>query len=102
MMLPVLLAGTPAFADDAFFKGREIKLIVGTGAGGGYDAYARLVARFLPKHMPGNPTFVVQTMSGASGVKAVNYLYSAAPKDGSVIATFNNSMAVYQTWPVVR
>lgn len=97
LMLPALLAGTPALADEAFFKGREIKLIVGTGAGGGYDAYARLVARYLPKHLPGAPTFVVQTMPGASGVKAVNYLYSAAPKDGSVISTFNNSMAVYQS-----
>ena len=96
IVLPALLAAAPALGDDAFFKGREVKLIVGTGAGGGYDTYARLVARFLPKHMPGNPTVVVQTMPGASGVKAVNYLYSAAPKDGSVIATFNNSMAVYQ------
>jgi tripartite-type tricarboxylate transporter receptor subunit TctC len=98
VMVPALLAGSPALAQNAaaFFKGREVKLIVGTGAGGGYDTYARLTARFLPKHMPGNPLFVVQTMPGASGVKAVNYLYAAAPKDGSVIATFNNSMAVYQ------
>lgn len=97
VLLPALLATAPALGDDGFFKGREVKLIVGTGAGGGYDTYARLVARYLPKHMPGNPTIVVQTMPGASGVKAVNYLYSAAPKDGSVIATFNNSMAFYQT-----
>lgn len=98
VMVPALLAGSPALAQDAaaFFQSREVKLIVGTGAGGGYDTYARLVARFLPKHLPGNPTFVVQTMPGASGVKAVNYLYAAAPKDGSVISTFNNSMAVYQ------
>ncbi len=97
VLLPALLAATPAFGDEAFFKGREVKLIVGTGAGGGYDTYARLVARYLPKHLPGQPVVVVQTMPGASGVKAVNYLYSAAPKDGSVIATFNNSMAFYQT-----
>ena len=95
-LLPLANAGSPALAQDAFFKGREIKLIVGTGAGGGYNAYARLVARYLPKYIPGQPTFVVQTMPGASGVKAVNYLYAAAPKDGSVISTFNNSMAVYQ------
>lgn len=92
------LGSNPAAGQDAaaFYKGREVKLIVGTGAGGGYDTYARLVARFLPKHMPGNPIFVVQTMPGASGVKAVNYLYGAAPKDGSVIATFNNAMPFYQ------
>jgi tripartite-type tricarboxylate transporter receptor subunit TctC len=98
VLLPALLAGSVARSQDAtgFFKGRELRLIVGTGAGGGYDAYARVVARFLPKHIAGNPTIIVQTMPGASGVKAVNYLYAAAPKDGSVIATFNNSMAVYQ------
>ena len=96
--LPLLLTATAAVAQDveSFFKGREIRLIVGTGAGGGYDAYARVVARFLPKQLPGQPVFVVQTMPGASGVKAVNYLYSAAPKDGTVISTFNNSMPVYQ------
>jgi tripartite-type tricarboxylate transporter receptor subunit TctC len=88
---------SPALSDDqAFFAGREIKLIVGTGAGGGYDTYARLVARFLGKHIAGNPVFVTQTMPGASGAKAVNFLYSVAPKDGSVIATFNNAMPFYQ------
>ena len=87
---------TVALAQDNFFAGREVRLIVGTGTGGGYDTYARLVARYLGGHIPGNPTFVVSAMPGASGVKAVNYLYSAAPKDGSVIATFNNAMPVYQ------
>ena len=87
---------TIAMAQDSFYAGREVRLIVGTGAGGGYDTYARLVARFLGDHIAGNPTFVVSTMPGASGVKAVNYLYSAAPKDGSLIATFNNAMPVYQ------
>ena len=83
-------------AQDSFYANREVRLIVGTGAGGGYDTYARLLARFLPNHIPGSPSFVVSAMPGASGIKAVNYLYSAAPKDGSVIASFNNAMAVYQ------
>jgi tripartite-type tricarboxylate transporter receptor subunit TctC len=97
-LLPGLLAGAPTLGDDgaSFFKGREIKLVVGTGAGGGYDTYARLVSRFLGDHIPGRPTFIVQTMPGASGAKAVNWLYAAAPKDGSVIATFNNAMPFYQ------
>ncbi|MGE5537734.1 MAG: Bug family tripartite tricarboxylate transporter substrate binding protein [Gemmatimonas sp.] len=89
----------PAAAADAvetFFNGREIRLVVGTGSGGGYDAYARLVARFMGKYVPGTPTIVVQNMPGASGIKAVNFLYSVAPKDGTALATFNNSMPVYQ------
>ena len=92
------VSGNPARADavDTFFAGREIRIIVGTGSGGGYDAYARLTARYLGKYLPGNPSFVVQNMPGASGIKAVNFLYSVAPKDGSVLAAFNNSMPVYQ------
>lgn len=99
---PILLAAAitaapiAAMAEDSFFAGREVRIIVGTGTGGGYDTYGRLVARFLGSHIPGKPTFVVQSMPGASGIKAVNYLYSVAPKDGSVFAIFNNSMPVYQ------
>jgi tripartite-type tricarboxylate transporter receptor subunit TctC len=96
MVAVLTCVSTAAAAQDSFFAGREVRLIVGTGAGGGYDTYARLVARYLGDHIPGNPSFVVSTMPGASGVKAVNYLYSTAPKDGSVIATFNNAMPVYQ------
>lgn len=87
---------TEAVAQDSFYAGREVRIIVGTGAGGGYDTYGRLVARYLGTHIPGNPSFVVQSMPGASGIKAVNYLYSVAPKDGTVISIFNNSMPVYQ------
>ena len=78
------------------YHGREIKVIVGTGAGGGYDTYARLLTRHLGKHIPGSPNFIVQHMPGASGIKAVNFLYSVAHKDGATFATFNNSMPVYQ------
>ncbi len=91
-----MAAEASAQSADKFYEGRQVRLIVGTGAGGGYDTYARLVARHMPKFIPGEPTFVVQNMPGASGVKSVNYLYSAAPKDGSVIATFNNAMPFYQ------
>ena len=69
---------------------------MGTGSGGGYDGAARLTARYLGKYIPGNPSFVVENMPGASGIKATNFLYAAAPKDGTVIATVNNSMPVYQ------
>jgi hypothetical protein len=80
----------------AFFTGRQVRIVVGTGAGRGYDTYARLVARHLGKHISGHPTFVVENMPGASGIRAINYLYAAAPSDGTVIATFNNAIPFYQ------
>lgn len=89
-----LSAHADAVAD--FYKAQTVRITVGTGAGGGYDAYARLVARYLDKHLPGSPNVIVQNMPGASGIKAVNWLYSIAPRDGTNIATFNNSMPVLQ------
>jgi tripartite-type tricarboxylate transporter receptor subunit TctC len=84
-----------ARAED-FYKGRTLRIVVGTPAGGGYDAYARLVARHLGNHVPGRPTLIVSNLPGASGLKAAAYLYGIAPKDGSVIATFNKAMPLYQ------
>jgi tripartite-type tricarboxylate transporter receptor subunit TctC len=85
----------PANADD-YFKGKTIHLVVGTPPGGGYDTYGRLVARFLPDFVPGKPAVIVTNMPGASGVKAAYYTYAVAPKDGTVIATFNKSIPFYQ------
>lgn len=87
-----------ASAEDsgAFFAGRQVRIIVGTGPGRGYDAYARLVARHLGKHIAGHPIFIVEHMPGASGIRAINYLYAAAPSDGTVIATFNSAIPFYQ------
>jgi tripartite-type tricarboxylate transporter receptor subunit TctC len=85
-----------ASAQENFFAGKTIRIIVGTGSGGGYDGAARLTARYLGKYISGNPSFVVENMPGASGIKATNFLYETAPKDGTVIATVNNSMPVYQ------
>lgn len=98
LLTALLITGSSgvALCSDGFFADREVKLIVGTGTGGGYDLYARQVARFLGKHVVGYPVFVVQNMPGASNVKAINYLYSVAPKDGSVIATFNKAMPFNQ------
>lgn len=89
-----LLAGTPAAAD--VFTGKTIRLVVGTPAGGGYDTYARLVARHIRDYLPGRPTVVVTNMAGASGITATNWLYEIAPKDGSVFGTFNKSEPFYQ------
>src|SRR4249919_3994942 len=81
---------------DTFFAGRQVRIVVGTGPGRGYDSYARLVARHLGRHVAGHPTFFVENVPGASGIRAINYLYAAAPNDGTVIATFNNAIPFYQ------
>jgi len=90
------LAGTQiAYAQDtvaAFYKGRQVNLIVGYGPGGGYDLTARLVARHIGRFLPGNPTIVVQNMAGAGSLRAANYLYSAAPRDGATFGVFGSDM----------
>jgi tripartite-type tricarboxylate transporter receptor subunit TctC len=75
----------PAQADD-FYKGKRIKFLVGSSSGGGYDTFARVLARHYGKHIAGNPSFVVQNMPGASSRRVANFLYNKAPKDGSTIA----------------
>lgn len=85
-LLGVCLVGSAATADD--FSGKTISIIVGFSTGGAYDLYARVLSRYLGHHLPGNPTVIVQNMPGAGGLKAAGYLYSVAPKDGTVIGTF--------------
>jgi tripartite-type tricarboxylate transporter receptor subunit TctC len=75
-----------------FYRGKQVKLIVGYGPGGGYDVYARLLARHLGRYIPGNPAVVVQNMPGAGSLRAANYIYMSAPKDGTVIGTFARDM----------
>jgi tripartite-type tricarboxylate transporter receptor subunit TctC len=71
-----------------FYKGRTVSIVVAHEVGTGFDIYGRLLARHLGRHIPGNPAIVVQNMVGASGITATNWLYNAAPKDGTVLATF--------------
>ncbi len=80
----------PAWADEIsdFYKGRTVSIVVGHQVGTGFDIYARLLAPHLSRHIPGNPTVIVQNMVGASGITAANWLSSVAPKDGTVMATF--------------
>ena len=81
-------------AQDAvaqFYKGRQITVIVGSSAGGGYDIYARLLARHMPKHIPGKPAMVVSNMPGAGSNAAAAHVYNVAPKDGTVIGALQNS-----------
>jgi tripartite-type tricarboxylate transporter receptor subunit TctC len=75
-----------------FYRGKDVTLLVGYGPGGGYDITARLVARYLGKYIPGNPTVVVQNMPGAGSMRAANYTYVTAPKDGTTIALIARDM----------
>src|SRR5262245_65220372 len=79
-----------AHAQDAaeFYRGRTVSLIAGFNPGGGADTYARLIARHIGKHMPGNPTVVVRNMQGAGSVVAANHLYNVSAKDGSELGLF--------------
>src|ERR1700686_5478872 len=72
-------------AVEAFYRGKTVGITVGSAAGGGYDTYARLVARHLGRHIPGNPTIIVQNMPGAGSNKAWSYVALQAPKDGTAI-----------------
>jgi tripartite-type tricarboxylate transporter receptor subunit TctC len=78
---------SPATAQNAgsFYKGKTITILVGSSPGGGYDTYARMIARYLGSHIPGNPSVVVSNMPGAGSNVAANYIYNAGPKDGTMI-----------------
>ena len=86
----------PAAADPVadFYKGKQVNIVIGFGAGGGVDTFARFVGAHLGKHIPGNPTVIVQNMPGGGGFKSTNYIYNAAPKDGTYITTMLSSNAI--------
>jgi tripartite-type tricarboxylate transporter receptor subunit TctC len=92
----LLVAGalTGAAAAEDFYKGRNVSLVIGYSAGGGYDAYARLLARFMGKHIPGDPSIIPQQMAGAGSLRAANYIYSVVPKDGLTFSTFSRNMGI--------
>jgi tripartite-type tricarboxylate transporter receptor subunit TctC len=87
--------GADAQSVEEFYRGKRVNLVTSASVGGGYDQYARLLAKHMPRHIPGQPTIVVQNMTGAEGLKAGNYLYSMAAQDGSVIGGLqrNNGLA---------
>lgn len=76
----------------AFYKGKTVKVIVGYTPGGGYDTYARVLAAHIGRHIPGNPTVIVENMAGAGSMKSANYLFSAAPKDGTEFGIFGRGL----------
>ena len=96
----ILLAGaaqaqTGAQSNADFYRGKSISMLIGYSAGGGYDLYARMVSRYMGKHVPGAPQIVPQNMPGAGSLKVVNYLYQVAPRDGTAIGTFGRSLPLY-------
>jgi tripartite-type tricarboxylate transporter receptor subunit TctC len=84
--------GAAAQTPEEFYKGRQITFLVGAGAGGGYDAYYRAFARYVVRHIPGNPTIVPKNMPAASGLAAANTLYASAERDGATIGAFPNDI----------
>ena len=84
-----------ASADENFYRGKTIRIIVGFAAGGGFDAYARVIARHMGRHVPGNPAIIVDNMTGAGSRVAANSLFKATP-DGSVIGNFIGSLVLQQ------
>jgi tripartite-type tricarboxylate transporter receptor subunit TctC len=92
--ISILACDKPARSDEVedFYKGKVVNVVIAFSAGGGYDLYARLLARHMGKYIPGNPTLVPQNMPGAGTLKAAQYIYSVAPKDGTYIGTFSRSL----------
>jgi len=88
-----VLAQAEAQTEPLFYEGKSMSLTIGSGVGGGNDSYARLLARFLPAHISGNPTVVVRNMPGAGGLKALNFMYERARKDGTAIGGTNQFTA---------
>ncbi len=98
----ILFFGLMAVANEVcaqaepFYKGKQVRIIVGASAGGFYDRWARLLARFIPKYLPGNPSMIVQTMAGAGSLVATNYVYGIAKPDGLTLLMPNSNTYLEQ------
>ena len=98
MLAALWLAVSPAHAESVadFYRGRTINVLIGVNVGGGYDFEARLPARFMRAHIPGNPLLVPQNVIGAGGIKMANYLYSIAAQDGTAVGMFPSTLVAAQ------
>ncbi len=98
ILLSLILVNASAtlFAQDSFYKGKNVRIIVGAAAGGGYDTYSRTIARHMGKHVPGNPTFVVDNMPGAGFLISANHIYKVAKPDGLTIGHFIGGLFLQQ------
>jgi len=92
LALTVLASGALAQPADEFYKGKQIRLVVGTAAGQDYDSWARLIGRHMPRFLPGTPAVIVENMPGAGHILATNYLFNLAPRDGTVIGMVSRNM----------
>lgn len=92
ILAAIALSSVAAHSADDFYKGKQIEFIIGQSAGGTYDQWARAISRHMGKHIPGNPIFVPKNMPGGGHIKATNYLYSVAPKDGTSIGIFSRNI----------
>lgn len=94
--LTLFLSVSQGEAQDSFYNGKTVRIIVGASAGGGYDTYSRTIARHIGKHIPGNPTFVVDNMPGAGMLIAANHVYKVAKPDGLTIGHFIGGLFLQQ------
>jgi tripartite-type tricarboxylate transporter receptor subunit TctC len=92
--LCVSVTAVRAQSVEDFYKNKSISLVIGFSVGGGYDLYARHLARHMGKHIPGKPTIVPQNMAGAGSLRAANFIYTAAPKDGTAFGTFSRTTGI--------
>jgi len=94
--LILLLSVNSANAQEPFYRGKTVRIIVGASAGGGYDTYSRTIARHMGKHIPGNPVFVVDNMPGAGFLISANYMYRVAKADGLTVGHFIGGLFLQQ------
>src|SRR4051812_4323996 len=97
LLAVAFVSGAPAAKADPvadFYKGKQLRMLIGYGPGGGYDIYGRLVAEFLPRHIPGNPIIVPQNMPGGGSFVAAKYMQEVAPKDGTVFGSLAQTLAL--------
>jgi tripartite-type tricarboxylate transporter receptor subunit TctC len=101
----IVMCLAPVFATHAradpvaeFYRGKQISLVTSASVGGGYDQYARLLAKHMQRHIPGQPNVIVQNMVGAEGLRAANFLYNAAPQDGTVIGGLSRNTGLARVY----
>ncbi len=98
----IAMGAAQAASAAEFYKGKRMTLIVGYTAGGGYDTYTRLLAQYMKKHIPGNPSIIVKNMTGAGSIKAASYIANIAPKDGTVFGTFSRSITLSKLLGLIK
>jgi tripartite-type tricarboxylate transporter receptor subunit TctC len=106
LLSPLLLAAIPAVAigqpASEPFKGQTISIEIGYGPGGGYDTYARALARHYGRFIPGNPAVVPKNMPGAGSLRAANYIFNLAPKDGTELGAWQHRPSWSRSWATTR